>query len=85
MHIFDDFVRPSANHLPDAGHTPHAGAEFEVTFFLDIDSPIRIHTVYFPNRCVFHGVVVANCKALARLQGQHEQRLPAFYRRNVQF
>ena len=54
VHIFDHLIFTALCHAAHAGHTPHAGTEFQIAFLFNENTPFGIQTVDLPDRGVFH-------------------------------
>ncbi len=85
VHLFDGFVGAAFDHAPHARHLAHAGTEFQVAFLFNENTPRGVQAVYFPDRGVFHRMIIMNRKGLAGLKGQHQNRCASPDRRDCQF
>lgn len=85
VHILDDLVRGPVDHVPESGHMTHSGPEFQVTFFFDIDTSLFVHAVRFPDRGVFHRMVVTNGESFTHVKRDDQKGLAALYRGYAEF
>ena len=84
VHVLNDLIWAPPNHTADARHAAHPGTEFQIAFLFNVNAPLFIQAVFFPDGGVFNRVVIMQGKPLPWFQGQHQQRLAAFYRHHLQ-
>jgi len=85
VHILDDFVGSPVDHVPESWHMAHPGAEFQVAFFFDVNSSLFVHTMRFPDRGVFHRMIVPNGESFANMQRNDQERTAPLYRGYPEF
>ncbi len=84
MHLLYDLIWAPHRHSSHTRHSAHARPKLQVTFFFDIDTPLFIQAVFFPDGGVFDRVIIVNRKTLSRVQGKNQQRSVLYDRGDAQ-